>query len=163
MYSPGDLACVHVLAVYPFQPSCTCFACCLRLSFTDSGSTLFHSAAMQRNTSAPPFSTWWTCKVHNLSLHIVFFPLTRFKFHWPAGDADPLRDELALSTPAGSNQLLISFHLHNSTKLIEAPEAKLQEGQITTHQYELYVDVPVVLLLENYYINLKKEWKHVSC
>lgn len=35
----------------------TCFACCLRLSCTDSGSTFFHSAAMQRNTSAPPFST----------------------------------------------------------------------------------------------------------
>lgn len=46
-----------VLMAFP-SSGCTCLACCLRLSVTESGSTFFHSAAMQRKTSAPPFSTW---------------------------------------------------------------------------------------------------------
>lgn len=36
----------------------TCFACCLRSSPTDSGPTIFHSAAILLKTSAPVFNTW---------------------------------------------------------------------------------------------------------
>ncbi len=79
---------VHVISTVSVSPGYTCLACCLRLSFTDSRSTFFHSAAIQRKTSAPPFSTWWHAQFHYiftfllmvvkyfLALHCACTPLT---------------------------------------------------------------------------------------
>ena len=111
---------VHVCGFVSFLPR-TCFACCLKLSFTVSGSILFHSAAMQRNTSAPPFRTWWAHRGSVVSLPA--YPCLTYRGfllftinHWPAEVADPWTDEPTLSTPAGNNQLLISFLLQCCAK-----------------------------------------------
>lgn len=116
-----ECMCVHV--IFSSLPGCTCFACCLRLSFTDSGSTLFHSAAMQRNTSAPPFNTWRHAQFHNsftfLNWYLQYDVSLLFTVRlscWPAEDVDPWRGEPTLSTPAENNQQPISSHLQYSAE-----------------------------------------------
>lgn len=92
--------------IVSFLPCCTCFACCLRLSFTVSGSTLFHSAAMQRNTSAPPFSTWQHTHTHTLFIDICYND--SFVFHRTSVATD-LQQTLILGEVSQHSQLQLGI------------------------------------------------------